>query len=172
MLLPSRLGLFFAVLMLSLAWPARAECDACTLSVTKVQGKDLRFGSMVVISGGSISMNPSTGVRSGTASVVTPTSLSSSEGPAEFKVTCNGSGSTRYTVALWTTPATIGTPSSITMDLTDFVTSPAVSVERTVANCAAYEEIVKVGATLQVSATQAPGSYTTATEIELNTSIF
>jgi hypothetical protein len=159
--------LCLAWLLSGLSLPAHAICLlGCKMKVAQVVGKDLRFGSMVVVSGGSLTLNPSTGVRSGTANVVTLASLVSSVGPAEFKVTCSGSGSTRYMVALLTTHTKVET-SSTNMALTNFVTSPEISKWRYVANCSTYEKRIKVGATLTVSGSQSPGNYTSATDIEL-----
>jgi hypothetical protein len=171
MILHNSLGVVLAALLLGLALPAHADCpDGCTINVTKVTGKDLRFGSMIVISGGTLTINPATGMRSGSAHVVTPASLASNQGPAEFRLTCQGRGSTRYTLALMTTPATVGT-SSTTMALTGFVSYPPISAERTIPNCETYEEIIKVGATLQVGASQASDSFAGGTEIELRATI-
>ena len=161
------LWLGLAGLLSGLTWPAHGICLlGCKINVAQVAGKDLRFGSMVVIAGGSLTLNPSTGMRSGSANVVTPASLISREGPAEFKVTCSGSGSTRYMVALVTTPDKVET-SSTNMALTDFVTSPEISEWRYVANCSSYEKLIKVGATLTVGDAQSPGNYTSAIDIEL-----
>ena len=161
------LWICLAGLLSGLTWPAHATCLlGCKINVAQVAGKDLRFGSMVVIAGGSLTLNPSTGARSGSANVITPASLDSHEGPAEFKVTCSGSGSTRYKVAVLTTLNKVET-STTNMALTDFVTSPEISGWRYVANCSTYEQLIKVGATLTVGDAQSPGSYTSATEIEL-----
>ncbi len=165
------LGISIAALLAALSMPARAECpDGCTMNVIKIAGKDLRFGSLVVVSPGELILNPSTGARSGSAHVVTPAALDSHAGPAEFRVTCSGSGSTRYTVALVTTPASVET-TSIAMVLSNFSTYPPMSLERTVAHCAMYEEIVKVGATLSISPAQSRGTYISATDIELEATI-
>lgn len=170
MIFSYRLKLSLAWLLCGLSLPAHAVCTGCTMNVAKVAGSDLRFGPMVVISPGTLTMNPQTGARSGTASVVTPASLGASTGPAAFRVTCLGVGSLSYQVAFISTPSSINTPSGA-MPIGNFVTFPATSVERQVTNCQTYSEIVTVGATLTVGASQSPGSYSPAPDITLEVRI-
>lgn len=164
-------GVFLAALLCGLSLPAHSGCLlGCTLSVTKVAGNDLRFGPMIVISGGSLTLNPQTGIRSGTANVVTPAALASSSGPAAFRVTCNGIGSISYRVHLDNTPATIN-KSPASMAIGNFVAYPAVSLERRITDCQTHSEIVTVGATLTVVNPQSAGQYTSMTDIQLHASV-
>ena len=75
-------------------------------SVDVVRTADLRFGSMVVVSHGTQAINPQTGLTSGTAHVLRPSSLANSVGAAEFVVTCTSSSyPVVYTLAI-TSPST------------------------------------------------------------------
>ena len=170
MMFSLRLKLSFAWLLCGLSLPAHSVCTDCTMNVAKVVGSDLRFGPMVVITPGTLTMNPQTGARSGTAQVVTPASLGSSTGPAAFRVTCVGLGSLSYQVAVVSSPSSLNTPTGA-MPIGNFATFPAASIERQVTNCQTYAEIVTVGATLTVGASQSPGSYSPAPDITLEVRI-
>ncbi len=138
--------------------------------VVKEAGSDLRFGRMIVVSPGTLTMDPKTGARSGTASVVTPASLSSSTGPAAFRVSCVGVGSLTYQVAVVSTPSSINATSGA-MPIGNFLSFPAASIDRQVSSCQGYSEIVTVGATLTVGFSQPPGGYTSAADIALEVRI-
>ncbi|MEY3871290.1 MAG: hypothetical protein RLZZ296_285 [Pseudomonadota bacterium] len=166
MMLSHRLKLSLAWLLCGLPLHAHAVCIGCTMIVTKVVGSDLRFGPVVVITPGTLTLNPQTGARSGTAHVVTPGSLGSSAGPAAFRVTCVGVGSLSYQVAVVSSPASLNTASGV-MQIGNFTTFPAASIDRQVTSCLTYSEIVTVGATLTVGASQSPGSYSPASEMTL-----
>lgn len=170
MMFSLRLKLSFAWLLCGLTLPVHAACSGCTMNVAKVASSDLRFGRMVVISPGTLTMNPQTGARSGTANVVTPASFSSSSGPAAFRVTCVGVGSLSYQVAVVSTPTSLNTPTGV-MPIGNFTTFPAASIERQVTHCQTYAEIVTVGATLTVGASQSPGNYSPAPDITLEVRI-
>ena len=156
--------------MFLLTLPVHAACTGCTLNVTKVAGSDLRFGSMVVISPGTLTLDPQTGARSGTANVVTPGSFGRSTGPAAFRVTCVGAGNLSYKVAVVSAPTSINSLSGA-MPIGNFTTFPAASIERQVTNCLTYAETVTVGATLTVGASQSPGNYAPAPDITLEVRI-
>ena len=164
------LKLSIAGLLCGLTLPAHALCTGCTMTVTKALSSDLRFGRMVVISPGTLTIDPQTGARSGTANVVTPASLSSSTGPAAFRVTCVGLGSLSYQVAVVSSPTSLHKASGA-MPIGNFTTFPAASIERQVSSCLGYSEIVYVGATLTVGASQPPGGYTSATDVILEVRI-
>ncbi len=161
-----RLKLSLVWLLCGLPLHAHAVCIGCTMLVTKVVGSDLRFGPMVVITPGTLTMNPQTGARSGTANVVTPASLGSSTGPAAFRVTCVGVGSLSYQVAVVSSPASLNTASGV-MPIGNFITFPAASIDRQITSCLTYSEIVTVGATLTVGSSQPPGGYASASDIAL-----
>jgi hypothetical protein len=170
MIFSYRFMLCLAPFLFALMMPAHAACTGCTLNVTKVAGSDLRFGRVVVISPGTLTLDPQTGARSGTANVVTPASFGSSTGPAAFRVTCVGAGNLSYQVAVVSTPTSINAPSGA-MPIGNFVTFPAASIERQVTNCLTYAEIVTVGATLTVGTSQSPGNYAPAPDITLEVRI-
>ena len=168
MILTHRLKLGLVGLLCGLTLPAQALCHLCTMVVAKES--DLRFGSMIVISPGMLTLAPETGLRAGTASVVTPTSFNSSTGPAAFRVTCVGAGNLSYQVAVVSSPISLNTSASA-MPIGNFLTSPAASIERQVNNCLTYSEIVYVGATLTLGAYQSPGSYSQVSDITLEVRI-
>lgn len=162
------LAFFLAALLSVLSWSAQAQCmPGCTLHIAKVSNNDLNFGTVVVIGGGKLIINPSDGTRTGTASVVTPTSITSIVGSAAFEVTCTGgAGMIRYTLSL-TTPSIVKSTTG-EMDLSVFVTSPtSISEVRTVWDCKTYKETIKIGATLTVGGNQPAGSYTSTGGIAL-----
>jgi hypothetical protein len=150
-----------ATLMSVLSWPAHAQA-VCNLAVVKVA--DLRFGSWVVVAGGTLTVSPSTNLRSGTANVVTPSQINSSVGAAQFTVTGSGKGRKTYSLTL-TTPINV-TSNAETMTLGAFTASPSISVQRST-TCNKISETINVGATLQVGTLQAPGSYSSANTIVL-----
>ena len=149
-----------AALLLILSWPVQA---ACTLTVTKLA--DLRFGSMLVVAGGTLTVDASTGLLSGTANVVKPNQAVSSTGAAQFRVTGSGNGQATYSLTL-TRPSNV-TSSANTMTLIAFTASPSLATARTT-NCSQISETINVGATLQVGALQAPGSYSSVSTILLS----
>lgn len=161
-----------AVLLYGLSVPAHALCLGCTLAVIKKN--DLRFGSLVVLYGGPVTLDPQ-GNRSG-GGVWTPSSMQNSAGPATFVVSCSFSyflgaslGGFSYRVSLGNTPEffDVSTPSA-NMSISSFVLSPsAASNEHHVADCRGYTKEFTVGATLTVNESQAPGIYTSAPKIEL-----
>jgi hypothetical protein len=159
-------GLFAVLCGLSL--PAHAICIGCSLAVTK--DSDLRFGPMVVVSGGSVTLNAQTGAVSGP--VMTPASLSGPTGPATFRVTCHvsgigvGVGGFSYRVSLVNTPTSVNA-STTQMPIRTFAVFPSASNAYRVNTCRGYSQTFRVGATLAVDGSQAPGTYTSTTEIVL-----
>ena len=170
MMFAHRLKLSLAGLLCGLTLPVHALCTGCTLTVTKEMSSDLSFGRFVVISPGTLTIDPQTGARSGTANVVTPASLSSSTGPAAFRVACVGLGSLSYQVAVVSSPNLLNTASGA-MPIGNFTTFPAASLERQVSSCQGYSEIVNVGATLTVGASQPAGGYTSVSDVVLEVRI-
>lgn len=139
----------------------------CILNVAKVT--DLRFGSMVVVAGGTLTVNPVTGFRSGSANVVTPTQIHSNVGPAQFRVTGQGSGLTHYSLSL-SSPSAI-TAGNNALTLSAFVTSPSIVAERKSIECASILETINVGATLQVTPSQTLGNYSSTVPIVLTSQL-
>jgi hypothetical protein len=159
-----------AAVLLGFGFLNHAEAD-CVLHVTKVT--DLRFGSMVVVSGGTLTVNPATGFRSGSANVVTPSQINSNVGPAQFRVTGQGTGLVKYSLSL-DSPSAINAGTK-TMALSAFVTSPGIAAERASILCSAILETIHVGATLQVSPsptqTQTHGNYASTVPIVLTSKL-
>lgn len=151
-----------AALLLGFIFLNHAEA-LCVLNVTKVT--DLRFGSMVVVAGGTLTVNPNTGFRSGSANVVTPTQFNNNVGPAQFRITGQGTGLTHYSLSL-SAPSAINAGTNA-MALSAFVTSPGIAAERRSVLCTSILETINVGATLQVTPSQTPGNYSSSVPIEL-----
>jgi hypothetical protein len=85
------LGIGLVSLLSGLAMPASAE--DYQIKITKM--RDLNFGSMLVISSGTVILDPKTGHFSGEASVIRPASLqknTDATGPAKFLLTCSKKG--------------------------------------------------------------------------------
>lgn len=133
----------------------------------------LRFGTMAVITPGTLTIHPQTNVTSGTAWVVHPPSLANQVGAAEFTITCVSDQPITYTLEL-VSPASGNL--LVSNDVSDFVVhsslpgNPALSEERTVNQCLGYIEAVKVGATLTLS-NPSPGTYQVPDNIALQASI-
>lgn len=151
-----------AALLLGFSFLNHAEA-LCVLNVTKVT--DLRFGSMLVVSGGTLTVNPATGFRDGNARVVTPSQINNSVGPAQFRVTGQGIGLVKYSLSL-ASPIAINAGVN-TMALSAFATSPKIDTERPSILCSSILETINVGATLQVSPSQAHGNYSSTVPIVL-----
>ena len=157
---------YVAALLVGVSFLNHAEA-LCVLNVTKVT--DLRFGSMVVVSGGTLTVNPTTGFRSGSANVVTPTQINNNVGPAQFRVTGQGIGLVKYSLSL-DSPSAINAGTKA-MALSAFVTSPGIAAERARILCSAILETINVGATLQVTSSQTPGNYTSSEPIVLTSKL-
>jgi hypothetical protein len=156
-----------AAVLLGFGFLNHAEA-VCVLHVTKVT--DLRFGSVVVVSGGELMINPTTGFRSDFANVVTPSQIkNNSVGPAQFRVTGQGTGLVKYSLSL-DSPNAINAGTKA-MALSAFVTSPSITDERANILCSAISETINVGATLQVSPSQAHGNYASTVPIVLTTKL-
>jgi hypothetical protein len=166
MFAPHFFGLCLAAMLSYLSLPVHA---AATYILNVVKISDLRFGSMLVVAGGTLTVSPSTGVRSGSANVVTPHQINNSFGAAQFRVTGTGIGQTTYSVTLTATPNNVSA-ASISMALSAFVAYPDISRTRTT-NCASISETINVGATLQLDTSQTPGSYTATVPIVLGTTL-
>lgn len=81
-----RLRLGLASLLCAIAVPANAE--DFQINISKIQ--DLNFGSMLVVSSGTVSLDSRSGDINGSAHVVRPASLQgSTTGPAKFQLTCS-----------------------------------------------------------------------------------
>jgi len=162
----------FAPLLVALLATVAGLAQAQTIAVTQTLGQNLRFGTMVVATGGTLLLNPHTGALSGTALVFRPPSFASSFGAAEFVVTCTSSSyPLRYTLA-------ITSPSTDTLIATDDLSAftaysslGALSNERTVNNCTGYTETVKVGATLTLGSSPTAATYTAVDSIALQATI-
>ena len=157
---------YLAALLFGFSFLNHAEA-ICILNVAKVT--DLRFGSMVVVAGGTLTVNPATGFRSGSANVVTPTQINSNVGPAQFRITGQGIGLTHYSLSL-SSPSAINAGTNA-MALSAFVASPSIVAERKGIECASILETINVGATMQVTPSQTPGNYSSTVPIVLTSKL-
>jgi hypothetical protein len=154
-----------ATLMSVLSWPAHAQL-ACTLTVSKEQ--DLNFSSFIVVADGPITVSPITNQRTG-ANVVTPAQvMNNPPGPAKFRVIGKGTISIRMRITLAATPSQV----SAGMPLSGFVLYPNNTEARLPVLCGSINEVFSVGATLQVSASQARGTYVSENPIVLQATSF
>jgi hypothetical protein len=125
------------------------------ISIAKDAGGDLNFGNVAVsaTTGGTVVL-PTSGVRTKTGGVTLPV-VTGTVNAASFTVT--GSGTSTYSISLPTSDVTLtGTPSG-TMIVNTFVSTPSGTGALT-----GGTQVVKVGATLNVTAAQPAGTYTNA----------
>ena len=128
-----------------------------------IKDVDMNFGNVAINSstGGTVVLAPD-GNRTSTGGVILPpaTAIAGTVAAAEFSVT----GADNYTFSI-TLPSTSHEIKSDlnTMSVTDFTSTPTT----TGALSATGSATVKVGATLNVSAGQAAGTYTSVTPFEV-----
>ena len=123
------------------------------IAITKTV--DMNFGNIAVSPtvGGTVVL-PTTGVRTLTGGVTLPV-VTGTVTAATFTVT--GEGTSTYSITLPSSAITLNGPSSATMTVQSFVSTPSSTGTLT-----AGTQQIKVGATLNVAAAQAAGSYTNA----------
>jgi hypothetical protein len=121
------------------------------ISITKTQ--DLNFGNVAVSAsaGGTVVMAPA-GTRSTTGSVSLPATTGS---PAAAQFTVSGQGNYTYSITLPSTSTEIDDNASHTMQVDNFTSNPA-----TTGTLSSGTQTLTVGATLNVGAAQATGTYT------------
>lgn len=124
------------------------------ISITK--DVDMNFGNVAVQSstGGTVVLSPA-GVRTTTGGVTLPTTTGDVFA-ASFTV--SGVDGYTYSITLPTAAVTITNTAGNTMTVTDFTSSPAGTGTLT-----GGSETLNVGATLNVTAAQPPGTYVSAT---------
>jgi len=118
---------------------------------------DMNFGNIAVSPtlGGTVVL-PTTGVRTKTGGVTLPV-VTGTVTAASFTVT--GEGSSTYSITLPTSAITLTGPSG-TMTVDNFVSTPS-----STGTLSSGTQEVKVGATLNVAAAQAAGTYTNASDL-------
>ncbi|MCF6408017.1 DUF4402 domain-containing protein [Chitinophaga filiformis] len=128
------------------------------ISITK--DVDMNFGNVAVQSttGGTVVLTPA-GTRSATGGVTLPTTATGTVTAASFTV--SGTSGYSYAITLPSTALTI-TSGSNTMTVTTFTSDPSGTGTLT-----GGSEVVNVGATLNVSAAQAAGTYVSATPFDV-----
>ncbi|MBS0027752.1 DUF4402 domain-containing protein [Chitinophaga sp. 22321] len=128
--------------------------------ISIVKDVDMNFGNVAVQStaGGTVVLTPA-GVRSRTGGVTLPSTATGTVTAASFTVT--GTGSYSYSITLPSTALTI-TSGSNTMTVTNFVSNPT-----GVGTLTAGTQTLTVGATLNVSAAQAAGTYVSGTPFDV-----
>ncbi|MGF6847105.1 hypothetical protein QFZ51_002340 [Chitinophaga sp. W3I9] len=159
----SAVTLVFAALTTNAFAQETASATATATIVTPisiVKDVDMNFGNVAVQSttGGTVVLTPA-GVRSATGGVTLPTTATGTITAASFTVT--GTGSYSYSITLPSTALTI-TSGSNTMTVTNFTSDPS-----GVGTLTAGTQTLNVGATLNVSAAQAAGTYVSATPFDV-----
>lgn len=152
---------FAACIALSLQAQAQESATA-TVTATIVapiaieKDVDMNFGNVAVQSttGGTVILSPA-GVRTTTGGVTLPATVGDVSAAA-FTVT--GATGYTYSITLPTAPLTITNTDGGTMTVTAFTSTPAGTGALTTGT-----QTLTVGATLNVSAAQAPGVYVSAT---------
>jgi Domain of unknown function (DUF4402) len=128
--------------------------------ISIVKDVDMNFGNVAVQSttGGTVVLSPA-GVRTATGGVTLPTTATGTITAASFTVT--GTGNYSYAITLPSTALTI-TSGANTMTVTTFTSDPS-----GVGTLTAGTQTLNVGATLNVSAAQAAGTYVSATPFDV-----
>ena len=126
--------------------------------ITIVKDVDLNFGNVAVsaINSGTVVMTPG-GVRSATLGVTLPAVAGT---PAAASFTVSGESGYTYAITLPTTPLTINSGTN-TMTVDNFISNP--SGTGTLSVGATATQTLQVGATLNVAAGQAAGTYQSQT---------
>ncbi|WP_310384048.1 DUF4402 domain-containing protein [Roseateles sp.] len=138
---------------------ASASADASAtiiqpIAITKTS--NLVFGNYAVgATGGSVSLSTADAVTINSGTIAQPAANKGSPAAAVFAV--SGEGSFTYAITLPSDGTVSLTGAGAAMPVTGFVSSPAATGTLT-----AGAQNVKVGATLNVGAAQAPGAYTGA----------
>ncbi|PUZ22822.1 hypothetical protein DCC81_20585 [Chitinophaga parva] len=159
----SAITLVFAAITTSVSAQETASATATATIVTPisiVKDVDMNFGNVAVQStaGGTVVLTPA-GVRTATGGVTLPSTATGTITAASFTVT--GTGNYTYSITLPSTALTI-TSGANTMTVTNFTSDPL-----GVGTLAAGTQTLNVGATLNVSAAQAAGTYVSATPFDV-----
>lgn len=151
-----------ALFLLACGTKASAQASASATStatiitpITITKTSDMNFGNVAVqvATGGTVVMTPA-GLRSATSGVTLP-GTAGTVSAASFTV--NGQSGYTYAITL-PLSVTISDASSNSMQVDNFTSTPSATGTLT-----GGTETLNVGATLNVSASQAPGVYTSAT---------
>lgn len=156
-----KLSAFIAIIIAGTSWNAQAQSSATATATATIitpisisKTTDMNFGNVAVqtANGGTVVMTPA-GVRTSTNGVTIP-ATAGTVAAAAFTV----AGETGYTYAI-TLPnsVTISDNSSNTMTVNTFTSSPSGTGTLT-----GGSQTLNVGATLNVTAAQAAGVYTSA----------
>jgi hypothetical protein len=144
---------------------ASATATAVIVSpITITKTVDLDFGNVAVdaLTGGTVVLDPTTATRTVTGGVTLP-AVTGTVTAASFTVA--GEAGYTYDIFLPTTPLTIDDGASNSMTVDQFISDPATS--GTLSATAPGSQTLNVGATLNVSAAQAAGTYTSATPFDV-----
>lgn len=133
---------------------AQASISACIITPLTITKKvDMSFGNVVAGSGIGTVILTTTGTRTSTGGVILPSAIPGTITEAKFETT--GAANQTYSITL-PTSATL-TSSSNTMTVNNFISNPTVA-SGGILNSDGKQDIY-VGATLNVGAAQAAGSY-------------
>lgn len=159
----SALAIFFASSNNASA-QATATASASATIVTPIsiaKSADMHFGNVAVNASqnGTVVLAPA-GSRTATGGVTLPATVGS---PAAASFTVSGEANYTYAITLPSANITLADAASNTMDAGSFTSSPSATGTLS----ASGSQILNVGATLQVIAGQAAGTYTTAQDFEV-----
>lgn len=126
------------------------------ISITKTA--DMNFGNVSVnaANNGAVALAPA-GTRTATGGVTLPATVGS---PAAASFTVSGQANYTYAITLPAANITLADNNNNTMSAGSFVSSPATTGTLSTGG----SQMLNVGATLQVAASQAAGVYSTATD--------
>jgi len=154
-------GFSTAVLAQATATATASATATIVAPLTITKTVDMNFGNIAVSASnaGTVVLSPA-GVRSLTGGITFPATTGTVDA-AEFDVT--GSGTYTYAITLPAGPVTLTGDPSGTMTLTTFTSTPSGT-----GALSAGAQTITVGATLNVGAGQAAGTYTNATAVPVS----
>lgn len=128
-------------------------------ALSVVNSAGMSFGAFAAGNGGAVTVSPG-GVRTASGSVALISSSSSS--PAQLSVT--GEPGATYAIELPRDPVVLTSPAGPTMVVSGFVSTPNGASQLGVGG----SQLISVGATLNVAAGQAPGSYAGSFQVSVS----
>ena len=130
--------------------------------ITMVKGTDMNFGNIATNGAvGTVTLAPAGG-RTFTGGVTLPVTTPGTVTPATF--TISGSAGFTYAITLPSTGITIANGAN-NMTVNNFTSTPSATGTLT-----GGSEVIKIGSTLNIAASQAAGAYTTASNFNVTVS--
>lgn len=157
-----------AIVTLSIAFSTSATAQTATATasativtpITIVKGTDMVFGNVAVLGTlGTVVLAPTSAAGRSTTGGVTIAAANGGSSPTAAKFTVSGQGNYAYTITLPSSASLTGPGTAMTVNA--FTSS--IGTDLTLGALTGGTQIVYVGATLNVAATQTEGAYTTTT---------